>query len=68
MSSFESLTQSVAAQANLEQALEALLDGLAQRVKATSNDQNIQRWARELRIAAPDLVKTVAGKQHAPAS
>ncbi len=68
MSSFESLAQHIEAAASLEQALDALLDGLAQRVKATSNDQNVQKLAREIRFAAPGLVAAVAAKQPAEAS
>lgn len=65
MFSIDALTQSIAARESLERALETLLDGLAEQIKATSNDQNIQRLAREIRAATPALVKAVAGKQHA---
>ncbi len=68
MSPFENLAQHIEAAASLEQALDALLDGLAQRVKATSNDQNVQKLAREIRFAAPGLVAAVAAKQPAAAS
>ena len=63
MSPLEQLAHKVETRATLEQALETLLDGLAERVKATSNDQNVQRLAREIRIVAPNLVKAVLGKR-----
>ena len=42
----------------------ALLNGLADLVKATSNDQNVQKLSRDLRAAAPALV-TVLTSPHA---
>lgn len=63
MSPLESLKTSIEAARDLDAALDALLDGLAQRLKATSNDQNVQKLAREIRIAAPDLAAAVAAKR-----
>ena len=63
MSPLESLTKSIEEARGLDAALDALLDGLAQRIKATSNDQNVQKLAREIRIAAPRLVAAVAAKR-----
>ena len=63
MSPLESLTQTIADAPSLERALDALLDGLAQRIKATSNDQNVQKLAREIRIVAPSLVAAVVAKR-----
>ena len=65
MSPLESLTKSIEAAKTLDAALDALLDGLAQRVKATSNDQNVQKLAREIRIAAPGLAAAVVAKRDA---
>ena len=60
MSQFESLGRAIEEAPSLAAALDALLDGLAQRIKTTSNDQNVQKLSRELRIAAPELVRAVA--------
>jgi len=68
MSPFERLIQSLEATPSLEEALEVLLEELAQRVKATSNDQNVQKLAREIRIAAPGLAAAVAAKRQEAAS
>ena len=65
MSPLESLATSIEDAKSLEAALDTLLDGLAQRIKATSNDQNVQKLAREIRIAAPGLVAAVAAKREA---
>ena len=62
MSPLESLTKSIEDETSMEAALGALLDGLAQRIKATSNDQNVQKLAREVRIAAPGLAAAVIAK------
>ena len=68
MSPFETLSHSIEEAATLEQALNTLLEGLAQRVKATSNDQNVQKLAREIRGAASALAAAVTAKRHAEAS
>ena len=52
-----SLADRVAAQSTLEQSLAVLLEGLAERMAATSNDQNIQKLARALRVEQPALVR-----------
>ena len=63
ISQFEHLGRAIEEAPSLEAALDALLDGLAQRIKATSNDQNVQKLSRELRIAAPGLVAAVASRK-----
>lgn len=65
MSEFERLGRAIEEAASLEGALDALLEGLAQRIKATSNDQNVQKLSRELRIATPELVRAVASHKAA---
>ena len=65
MPSLEHLTQAVAAETSLERALETLLESLAHRIKATSNDQNIQALAREVKAATPGLVAALA-RERAP--
>ena len=39
--------------------VEAMLLGLADIIKTTSNDQNVQRLSRELRAAVVDLSKLI---------
>ena len=56
------LMNRVAAQGDRTASLTTLVAGLADQIKATSNDQNIQRLARALRVAAPVLVETIASK------
>ena len=63
MSQFENLGSSLREAPSLEAALDALIEGLAQRIKTTSNDQNVQKLARELRIAAPGLVAALANRK-----
>ena len=65
MSQFENLVRTIEDAKSQEAALDALLEGVAQRIKATSNDQNVQKLSRELRIASPGLVAAVAGKADA---
>jgi hypothetical protein len=62
MSSLDSLTHALAAQPSLEAAITLLVDTLADRIKSTSNDQNIQKLARELKATAPALVSAIANK------
>jgi len=59
MSSFDALVSAVAAHDDLDRKAETLLLGLADRIKATSNDQNIQTLARDLRAAAPALAQAL---------
>ena len=61
------LLRNVAAQDDRSASLRALVGGLADQIKATSNDQNIQRLARALRAATPALVESIAAKQTRPA-
>ncbi len=63
MSQFEALGRSIEAAPSLEAALDTLIEGLAQRIKTTSNDQNVQKLSRELRIAAPGLVAALASRK-----
>ena len=67
MSAFEDLRKRIEDAPNVEAALDALLGGLAQRVKATSNDQNVQKLSREMRIATPGLVAAVVSRKTATA-
>lgn len=62
MASLESLTHSIAAEPSLDASVALLVNALADRIKATSNDQNIQKLARELKAGAPALVRAVTGK------
>jgi hypothetical protein len=66
MGYLESLTKAVAAQPDLQRSLSLLVNALADRIKATSNDQNIQNLARELKVVAPTLVEAIAEKAVAP--
>lgn len=63
MASWDELTEAIAAQPRVENAVELLIDDLAARIKATSNDQNIQRLARDLKQQAPALARAFGGKQ-----
>ena len=60
MSAFDDLRKTIDEASSLKAALDALLEGLARQVKATSNDQNVQRLSREIKIATPALVAAVA--------
>ena len=59
---FEPLCRRIAAAPDILRAAEVLLDGLALEVKATSNDQNVQRFARRLRAQASSLAAALASK------
>lgn len=61
MSPIDDLERRVAAERDPARRAEVLVSGLADIVKAASNDQNIQRLARELRAAAAGLAKATAG-------
>lgn len=67
MPAFDPLIRDIAAASDLEAAVATLLRGLADRIKATSNDQNIQRLARELQGARPEFVAAVASAARAKA-
>ena len=56
---FDELTSAVSAQGSLDRRVEVLLQGLAERMAMTSNDQNVQKLSRELRAAAPALAAAV---------
>ena len=51
----ERLKHRIAEEADASRRVEALVIGLSEAIKATSNDQNVQRLSRELRAAASDL-------------
>ncbi len=63
MSTLESLAKTIAAQPSHDLAIEALLAGLADRIKATSNDQNIQRLAQALRAEGPAIIAAIAARR-----
>lgn len=56
-SPIDRLARLVADEPDVARRLEVLVTGLADAIKATSNDQNVQRLSRELRAAAPGLTK-----------
>ena len=51
------LARDVAAKPAAGRRVEVLVLGLADAIKATSNDQNVQRLSRELRAAAAGLAE-----------
>lgn len=57
---FTSLAQHVAAETDPARRAEVLVLGVADAIKAASNDQNVQRLSRELRAAAADLARAFA--------
>ncbi len=59
------LSEAIAAQPSQDLAVETLLVGIADRIKATSNDQNIQRLAQALRLETPAIVATIIAKRSA---
>ena len=61
----EALVSRVADQGSLDRKIETLVLGLAERMKATSNDQNVQKLARELRALAPQLIGAIVAKTDA---
>ena len=64
MVDMDALVARVAEQGS-DRKVETLLLGLAEQLKATSNDQNVQKLARELRAAAPKLVEAARAKAEA---
>ena len=66
MRELDTLTRSIAAEPSLEKSLHRLIEGLAERMAATSNDQNVQRLARDLRAALPTLVEAVRAEPEHP--
>ena len=65
VSDIEALLTTVAEEGALHQKVEALLCGLAERLKSTSNDQNVQKLSRELRAVAPRLIEAFVAKADA---
>ena len=51
------LAAAIGAAGGMDHKLAVLLDGLADQIKAVSNDQNVQRLSRDLRAAAPSLAE-----------
>ena len=62
MPPLDALTPLVAAQTTLEQALAVLLQGLAETMTSTSNDQNIHKLARSLRQEQPALIQVLLAR------
>lgn len=65
MPDFTQIVDAVAAATTPDAKAQALLERLAARIKATSNDQNVQKLARELTAAAPHLAKAFRLEAHA---
>ncbi len=63
----EAIVASVAAERDPARKVEALVAELAERIKATSNDQNVQRLARELTAAAPVFASAMVAEADARA-
>lgn len=62
MASLDELAGRIASQESIEDKVALLVTELAQRIKATSNDQNIQKLSRDLKALQPELVRAIAGK------
>ena len=56
----EGVKDAVSREGDPARRIEALILALADAIKATSNDQNVQRLSRDLRAAAGDLAGAVA--------
>ncbi len=65
MSVVDSLVTKISDQPDLARSVEALVTGLAERMRAASNDQNVQRLALDVRAVTPALVQAVLAKAHA---
>ena len=64
-SAVEHLKRRIADESESSRKVEALILGLAEMIKTSSNDQNVQRLSRELRAAVADLAAAAAGRVHA---
>ncbi len=62
MATLDDLAGRIASQKSIEDSVALLVTELAQRIKGTSNDQNIQKLSRDLKALQPALVRAVAGK------
>lgn len=60
MTVLDELAERIRRKDGRDEKLELLIAGLAEIVKSTSNDQNVQRLARDLRAAAPSLSGALA--------
>ncbi len=56
----EGVKERIAQEGDPSRRIESLILGLADAIKATSNDQNVQRLSRELRAAAGEIAGMVA--------
>ena len=56
----EGVKEQIASEGDPSRRVEALIIGLADAIKATSNDQNVQRLSRELGAAAGEIAGMVA--------
>lgn len=52
MPAFDTLLETLRAETAPDAKVDALISGLAARIKSTSNDQNVQKLARDLRAEA----------------
>ena len=62
MPAFDDLMKRIDSEPDVEGAVETLVLGLADRIRATSNDQNIQTLARRLRESAGTIAASVRTK------
>ena len=62
MPAFDDLMKRIESEPYVEGAVETLVLGLADRIRATSNDQNIQTLARRLRESAATIAASVRTK------
>ena len=60
MSALEEVKERITQEGDPSHRVEALILGLAEAIKATSNDQNVQRLSRELRAAADEIAGMIA--------
>lgn len=67
MPALDTLLRTIEGEPERDAALATLVLGLADRIKAASNDQNIQRLAGDLRAAAPTIVAALRTKAETPA-
>lgn len=65
MSAIDLVRLRVADEPDPSRRAEVLVLALADAIKTTSNDQNVQRLSRELRAAVPDLAAAVAAPRQA---
>ena len=66
MRELDVITRSIAAASSLAGSSHRSIEGLAERTVVTSDDQNVQRLARDLRAALPTLVEAIPAKADHP--